>query len=195
MPFLEARAEALDPRVAVVARVPAAAVVAGSTPGTWAPAPASAPEDGADEAEDDEQEEQADQQAEDRETPAEGMPAVAITVAVRWHDDRGHLGPVADRGGDRGMNARVVGGVHEKPASDRQDGDEQDGGNDATHEIALLKSLVGYIGGSDLPGILGVACGGQVEAGWGRRRGSGPVRIHSGSGVECSRNRGDLATL
>src|SRR6185369_492083 len=128
MPFVEGLATTSLPS----ARTLAGPVVA--APATGSPAAASAwaaaPEDRADEREHDEQEEQRREEAE--ETKA-AVPAVA--VAVRGDHDRGDHGGAATGGRHGGAETGLVGSRGDEAATDRQDGNEQDGGKDARHEV------------------------------------------------------------
>ena len=69
-----------------------------------------------------------------------GMPARAVTVAVGGGDDDGGDGRagIAGRGGDRCAETGLVGRRGDETAADREDGDEQDGGEDAGHGLRLL---------------------------------------------------------
>ena len=94
--------------------------------------PAAAPEDRPDQAEDEEQEEQGGEEAEEAEA------GIASRGRSRSHRRATTTGvttvpalPVAVR--DGGAKAGLVGGGGDEPAADREDGDEQDGGEDAGH--------------------------------------------------------------
>ena len=142
-----------------------------------------APEDRPDQPEHDEQEEQREQEAEEPEAEAEGMPA----VPVGGHDDRIDDGGAVGGGlGDRGVDACLIGGGGDDPAADREDGDQDDRGDDSHGSWCSLRGCSGIHLGSRLSPPSRRPCGVGVEARW---RGCGASRTSVDSATLHCHNR------